>query len=69
LEISGDINSRILNRLLDWEQKQGSLPAFVQYFRELLAIQNEVNCEVVVPESSLTGDCCQTVFAKAYREG
>ncbi|OGO17127.1 MAG: hypothetical protein A2Z02_00940 [Chloroflexi bacterium RBG_16_48_7] len=65
MEISRDINSRIFNRLLGWEQKQGSLPVFMQYFRELLTIQDEVNTEAVIPEFKLTSG----LLSDRIREG
>jgi formate dehydrogenase maturation protein FdhE len=56
VEISGDIDNRIFARLKDWEDKGGPLPVFVEYYRELMEIQREIESETVLLKPGLAAD-------------
>jgi formate dehydrogenase maturation protein FdhE len=55
VEICADINSKIFTRLQDWEDKNGQLPAFIQYYRELMRIQSGI-CETAVSRPGINSD-------------
>jgi len=42
------IESQVLHRLQEWEQKEGTLPRLLQFYRELLLIQSEAKSRIIV---------------------
>ncbi len=50
------IDSKVLHRLQEWEQKEGGLPRLIQFYRELLQIQSEAKSRIIVKKPSLVGD-------------
>jgi FdhE protein len=42
-----------LDKLQEWEQREGQLPSFTQYCRELLQIQSEAKSRIIVRKPSL----------------
>jgi len=49
-----EINSKILQRLDEWQQNEGSLPEFVEFYKRLLGIQTDVKAHVSTPQPSLS---------------
>lgn len=52
-EVASEIDSKILERLQEWEQKEGQLPDFAKFYRELLQIQSEAKSHIIVAKPSL----------------
>ncbi|RLC93779.1 MAG: hypothetical protein DRI39_04745 [Chloroflexi bacterium] len=55
----------ILDRLGEWEQREGSLPQFVELYRDLVRLQVEAGSRVALPEPHLT----QEAATGRVREG
>lgn len=53
MEIRSNLGSKILERLQEWEDKERQLPGFIQFYRELLKMQSEVECRATVRKPSL----------------
>ncbi len=51
-----EVNSKILDRLQEWEHREGQLPSFIQYYRELLQIQTEAKSRIIVKKPNLGND-------------
>lgn len=49
-----DRDNEILQRLGEWKQKDGSLPQFIELYRQLLHLQTSVRSGITVPEPNLT---------------
>ena len=49
-----EINSKILERLGEWQQKEGSLPEILEFYRELLRIQVGARASIPSPQPRLT---------------
>ena len=49
-----DRDSEILRRLGEWTQKDGSLPQFIELYRQLFHLQTSVRPSIVVPEPNLS---------------
>lgn len=47
-------NSRILKRLGEWREKDGSLPPFIELYDQLLHLQTEVKQRLDIPKPDLT---------------
>ena len=54
--MTNEVDSKILDRLEDWEQREGQLPNFTQLYRELLQIQSEVKSHIIVAKPDLAED-------------
>ena len=54
--MTSKVDSKILDRLEDWEQREGQLPNFTQLYRELLQIQSEVKSRIIVAKPDLAED-------------
>lgn len=48
-----DINRKILKKLEEWQHKEGSLPQYLELYRQLLSIQVEAKASVPSPRSAL----------------
>jgi len=53
---TSEIDNKILERLDEWEQREGQLPSFTQFYRELLEIQTEAKSRITVGKPRLTKD-------------
>ncbi len=51
--MTSEVGSKILDRLQEWEQREGQLPRFIQFCRELLQIQSEAKSHIIVEKSRL----------------
>lgn len=51
-----EVDSKILDRLQEWEQREGQLPIFTQLYHELLQIQSEAKSRIIVAKPSLAED-------------
>jgi len=49
-----DRDSRILQTLGEWKQKEGSLPQFIELYSKLLRLQTGVKSRLAVPKPGLT---------------
>ena len=49
-----EVNRRILERLSEWQEEEGSLPEILEYYRDLLRVQLEAGTSIPVPEPALT---------------
>lgn len=49
-----EINNKILKRLDEWQQSEGSLPELVEFYKHLLGIQTDIKAQVSVPQPSLS---------------
>lgn len=47
---------KILARLGEWEEKEGSLPRLLEFYRDLLNIQSKAGARICVPQLSLSGE-------------
>ena len=56
VEATSEVDSKILDRLQEWEQREGQLPSFTKYYRELLQIQSEAKSCIIVAKPSLNKD-------------
>lgn len=45
-----------MDRLQEWEQREGQLPSFTQFYRELLQIQSEAKSRIIVTKPNLDKD-------------
>ncbi len=54
--VTNETDSRILEKLKEWEQAQGQPDSFAAYYRELLQIQSEVKPRLTVTESKFTNE-------------
>ena len=52
--MKGGTHSEIVKRLEEWEEKEGSLPEALEFYRRLLCIQSEAKSRVGVPRLSLS---------------
>ncbi|MFC2059169.1 formate dehydrogenase accessory protein FdhE [Chloroflexota bacterium] len=48
------INSKILQKLDEWQQSEGSLPEGIEFYRKLLRIQNEIEEHVSIARTTLS---------------
>jgi len=48
-----EAESRILQRLEEWAQREGQLPDFVELYRQLLRIQSGARSHLTIPKPSL----------------
>ncbi len=46
--MTSQVDSKVLHRLQEWEQKGGELPRLIQFYRELLQIQSEAKSRIIV---------------------
>ena len=56
VEVTSEVDSKILDRLKEWEQREGQLPRSIQLYRELLQIQSEAKSRIIVAKPSLAED-------------
>ena len=49
-----EINSKILERLGEWQRSEGSLPEFIEFYKQLLVIQTDVKTHVSTPQPTLS---------------
>lgn len=49
-----EINSKILERLEEWQRNEGSLPEFVEFYKRLLSIQTAVKAHLSTPHPTLS---------------
>jgi len=56
VQVTGEVDSKILERLQELEQKDGQLPGTVEYYRELLQIQARAKSHIAVRKPSLGRD-------------
>lgn len=68
-----EAESKILERLEEWEQRDGQLPEFVGLYRQLVRIQSEAKSRFAVPKLSLSADtiserCSQGVPLLSFQE-
>ena len=54
--MKSEVDSKILDRLEDWEQREDQLSNFTQLYRELLQIQSEVKSRIIVAKPDLAED-------------
>ena len=47
------VDSKVLDRLREWEQKEGKLPRLIQFYRELMQIQSEAKSNIISKEPNL----------------
>lgn len=45
-----EIDNKILKRLEEWQQREGSLPAFAEFYNNLLHIQTDVQANIFTPQ-------------------
>ena len=55
-QVTDEVDVKILERLHEFEEKEGQLPSIVQYYRELLEIQARAKSAISVRKPSLSGD-------------
>ena len=60
-----EVNRRILERLEEWQQGEGSLPDILGYYRDLLRVQVEAEAAAAFPEPAFT----KTEIDSAVRKG
>ena len=60
-----EVNRRILERLEEWQQEEGSLPDILGYYRDLLRVQVEAEAAAASPEPAFT----KTEIDSAVRKG
>lgn len=53
------VESKILHRLQEWEQKEGKLPRLIQFYAELLQIQSEAKSRITIEKPSFGTDLIQ----------
>ncbi len=53
------VESKILDRLEEWEQREGRLPQVIEFYREILQIQNESKRRITVRKPSLADSLMQ----------
>ena len=49
-----EINTKILEKLNEWQQSEGSLPEFLEFYKSLLHLQSDVQAHVSVPQPRLS---------------
>lgn len=59
-----EAESRILQRLEEWAQREGQLPDFVELYRQLVRIQSEARSQFTLPKPSLARS---TVLERSYQ--
>ena len=52
----GEVDNEIMERLQEWENREGQLPRVVQLYRELLHIQSEAKSRVVIVIPAVSDD-------------
>ncbi|MDP2719406.1 MAG: formate dehydrogenase accessory protein FdhE [Dehalococcoidia bacterium] len=50
------VNSKILDRLQEWERRKGGLPDFIRYYREILQIQTAAKSRIKVKKPDMGRD-------------
>ncbi len=65
VQVTGEVDSKILERLQALEQKDGQLPSVVQYYREIVQIQARAKSRITVRKPSLDRD----LVSDRLREG
>ena len=51
-----EINSKILENLDEWQQREGSLPELLEFYKRLLRLQNDVKGQLSIPMLLLPQD-------------
>ena len=59
-----EINQKILDKLQEWQQKEGSLPQFLELYKQLLLIQVEVKPNIPSNHHLLTKDEIDAMLIK-----
>lgn len=59
-----EINNKILDKLQEWQQKEGSLPQFLELYKQLLLIQVEVKPNIPSNHHLLTKDEIDAMLIK-----
>jgi len=59
------VNTKILEKLSEWQKSQGSLPEFLEFYMSLLHLQTGVQAHVSVPQPGLS----QAEVVQRLREG
>ena len=59
-----EINNKILDKLQEWQQKEGSLPQFLELYKQLLLIQVEVKPNIPSNHHLLTKDELDAMLIK-----
>lgn len=56
VKVTGEVCTKILDRLGQWEHRVGDMPAFLRFYRQLLQIQIEARSRITVTKPSLSRD-------------
>jgi len=56
VEVTSEVDSKILDRLQEWEQRESQPPNFTQFYRELFQIQSEAKSRIIVAKPDLAED-------------